>query len=86
MPEQFTAQQQALFNEACRLISAERAADLVRLSKWKSGGVLAGQARPLVSGVAPEEGAVIQKFWATLPGSSCWFDAITYLSSKPRTP
>lgn len=86
MPEQFTAQQQAFFDEACRLISAERAADLALFSKWKSGGVLAGQQRPSVSEVTPEEEVVIQKFWATLPGSSCWFDAITYLSSKPRTP
>jgi hypothetical protein len=86
MPEQFTAQQQACFDEASRLISAERASDLVRLSKWKSGGVLAGQQRPPVSEVSPEEKAGILKFWNTLPDSSCWFDAITYLSSKPRTP
>jgi hypothetical protein len=38
--------------------------------------------KPDVAPVTPEENAVIQRLWDTLPGNTCWMSALSMLCNQ----
>jgi hypothetical protein len=72
------------FDKARRLISVERARQLVSWSHWKNGGVLGGNSQPAYPPLNDSEEAVIRELWLTLDGSASWMSALYMLRNDER--
>jgi len=79
-----TDEQQAAFEASCRVISKERAGELLKLHKWKNGGCFTIRERPEIADVTPEEDAAIKSFWRTLPGWTSWMTSLELIYRDTR--
>ena len=82
---QLTQHQQQALQGACQVVDRRRARDIRRLKHWEHGmcGCL-NAVKPNVTPVTPEENAVIQKLWNTLPGNTSWMSALSMLCNQPE--
>ena len=72
------------FDDARKLISMSRAAEVLRWKNWRHGGVLGGAPRPTCPDITDEEDQAIRRLWLTLDGSSCWISALYMLYNDER--
>lgn len=81
---QLTREQHEAFTRACEVVDRIRANDIRRLKHWEHGmcGCL-NALKPEVPQVTPEEDSVIRALWETLPGHTCWMNALSMLCSQP---
>lgn len=72
------------FDAARKLISIERANEILRWKNWEHGGVLGGAPKPPFPRITSVEKTAIHDLWMTLDGSSCWMTALYMLRNDER--
>ncbi|MEM7313569.1 MAG: hypothetical protein AAF497_10505 [Planctomycetota bacterium] len=75
---------QAAFDAARRVVSKERADEILKWKNWQYLGVLGGAARPAYPPVTDEEYESIKQLWLTLDGSASWMSALNLLRNNER--
>ena len=69
-------EQHEAFQAACKLVSHDRAEELLRLKRWENGGCLSGLLRPEVEPLSEEEKAAFKSLWMTLSPTYPWMEAL----------
>ncbi len=75
---------QRAFDEVRQLISAARAAEILRWKNWEHGGVLGGAPQPECPKISDEEQLAVKRLWLTLDDSSCWMSDLYLLCNDKR--